>query len=324
MTCHLSSAQSCQWYLSNQFRAWDEEVDAANTVPPQDTDYGGIFDEENSDTITDFTNLHSIISQLNLGPQDTVFIPHTPANVTPYEEQDTTGGAEHGPETAGHQLHHAALANHTLDDDSDERVTVPHPHAGVVRRKESPPGLSQDTDKDGDTLMNGADQPPASRFHPFNSEIDWEIARWATRDSPGQNALDRLLSVPGVCMFHVTFFFFILIKMFQVVEKLGLSFHNVRAMHKIIDAMPDRAGKWQTKSLSFRDLPDETFTIWHRNPIEAIQGLWKDPNLSPHMAFAPSKVYTDATKSDRIYAEMWTAQWWHVLQVTVAYTCMIF
>lgn len=101
-------------------------------------------------------------------------------------------------------------------------------------------------------------------------------------------------------------------------EKLGLSFHNVHALHKKIDALPDKAGEWQTKSLSFRDLPGETFTIHHRDPIEAIKGLWQDPNLSPHMVFAPSKVYTDATKLDRIYSEMWTGQWWHVLQVFVS------
>ena len=100
-------------------------------------------------------------------------------------------------------------------------------------------------------------------------------------------------------------------------EKLGLSFQNVRALNKKIDAMPDRAGTWQTKSLSFRDLPGEEFRIWHRDPIEAIKGLWKDPNLSPHMAFTPSKVFTDSTKSNHSYSEMWTGQWWHVLQVFV-------
>jgi len=103
----------------------------------------------------------------------------------------------------------------------------------------------------------------------------------------------------------------------QVVEKLGLSFHNVRTLHGKIDAMPDRAGTWQTKALTFRDLPGEEFTIWHRDPMEAIKGLWKDANLSPHMTFAPSKVYVDSTKSDRVYSEMWTSQWWHVLQVCV-------
>lgn len=33
------------------------------------------------------------------------------------------------------------------------------------------------------------------------------------------------------------------------------------------------------------------------------------------MTFAPSKVYSDNTKSNRIYTEMWTGRWWHVQQV---------
>ena len=289
MTCHLSSAQSCQWYLLKKFRSWDED-EGINTFPPHDTDYGGIFEEDDNDTTNDITNIHSVISQLQLGPQDTVFIPHITANLTTHNEpDDTTGDAGPGPETAANRLRRAALCSHILDDEGDERITVAHKDAGVVRRKESPPVLSlKDNDKDGDTVMDGPDQS-SSHFHPFNSELDWKIAQWATRDGPGQNALDRLLSVPGVCSCNLLLL--LLLNEHQVVEKLGLSYHNVRAMHKKIDAM--------------------------RDPIEAIKGLWQDPNLSPHMAFAPSKVYTDATKSDRIYSEMWTGQWWHVLQVVI-------
>ena len=58
----------------------------------------------------------------------------------------------------------------------------------------------------------------------------------------------------------------------QVVEKLGLSYHNIRALHQKIDKMPEKAGEWQTKVLRFDDCPDETFTVRHRDPVEAIKG----------------------------------------------------
>ncbi|KJA18013.1 hypothetical protein HYPSUDRAFT_119030, partial [Hypholoma sublateritium FD-334 SS-4] len=99
-----------------------------------------------------------------------------------------------------------------------------------------------------------------------------------------------------------------------VVEKLGLSYHNIRALHQKIDSMPERAGEWQTKTLRFEDCPDETFTIHHRDPIEAIKTLWRDPDLSPQMTFRPKKVYSNSSRRNRIYNEMWTGQWWHVLQ----------
>lgn len=79
--------------------------------------------------------------------------------------------------------------------------------------------------------------------------------------------------------------------------------------------MPERAGPWKTKKLHFPDRKQETFTIRYRNPLEAIKTLWKDPELSPQMTFGPTKVYTDTSRSDRIYNEMWTGQWWNILQV---------
>ncbi len=35
-------------------------------------------------------------------------------------------------------------------------------------------------------------------FHPFASQLDWEISRWANTDGPGQAAFTRLLNINGV------------------------------------------------------------------------------------------------------------------------------
>jgi len=37
-------------------------------------------------------------------------------------------------------------------------------------------------------------------FYPFASKLDWEIARWANEDGPGQAAFTRLLNIDGVCL----------------------------------------------------------------------------------------------------------------------------
>ncbi|KAH6916722.1 hypothetical protein BKA70DRAFT_1089903 [Coprinopsis sp. MPI-PUGE-AT-0042] len=140
------------------------------------------------------------------------------------------------------------------DDDDIRRVVMPFPEAGKVIR-------SAGKDRDGDSAMNeghlGLDH--------FGSEMDWEFARWAIKDRPSVAATDRLLSIPGLR------------------EKLGLSFTNMRSLHQAVDALPDRAGSWKTKELSFKDQPDEVFTIQYRDPLEAIRSLWKDPSLSPHI-----------------------------------------
>src|SRR6266566_4484289 len=114
MICHLSSARSCQWYLSEKFRAWDEEEDDTITFPPMDEDYGGVFDKDDDHSTTDISNLHSVISQLNLGPQDTVFIPHITADLGTDNEDGVTVDEGPAPDTAANQLRRAALSNHTL------------------------------------------------------------------------------------------------------------------------------------------------------------------------------------------------------------------
>ena len=102
----------------------------------------------------------------------------------------------------------------------------------------------------------------------------------------------------------------------KVTEKLGLSYNNIRALHQLVDAIPDRAGQWHTKHLSFSDRPSEKHTIRYRGVIDAIKCLWGEPAFSKHMVYAPKKVFSDASRSNRIYSEMWTGSWWHVIQVS--------
>ncbi len=101
----------------------------------------------------------------------------------------------------------------------------------------------------------------------------------------------------------------------KVVEKLGVSYHNTRSLHQKVDSMPDRAGDWITRKLSFKDSPNEEFTIRYRDPIKAIQSIWEDPSNADHLVYAPKKVFSDASKTNRIFNEMWTGKWWHGIQV---------
>ena len=91
----------------------------------------------------------------------------------------------------------------------------------------------------------------------------------------------------------------------------------MRGLHQIVDDIPDRAGKWTTKHLSFKDRPDEKHAVRSRDVIEAIRCLWGDPSLSKHMVYAPRKVFSDSKRENRVYSEMWTGSWWHAIQVSL-------
>jgi Plavaka transposase len=87
--------------------------------------------------------------------------------------------------------------------------------------------------------------------------------------------------------------------------------------------MPDRAGEWKAKQLSFNDRPEDQYTIQYRDPIKALESLFQDPNNAKHLVYAPKKIYADETKKNRIFNEMWTGQWWHVLQVNYINTLFL-
>ena len=37
-------------------------------------------------------------------------------------------------------------------------------------------------------------------WQPFESEMDWRVASWAINEEAHNGAVDRLLSIPGVCI----------------------------------------------------------------------------------------------------------------------------
>jgi Plavaka transposase len=99
-----------------------------------------------------------------------------------------------------------------------------------------------------------------------------------------------------------------------VVERLGLSYHNIRKLHQTVDGIPPQA-EWKTRSLWFKSDPQAKHYIHHRNPIEAIQSLLGNPAHAKHIVYRPKKVFVNAEKKKRIYHEMWTGKWWNTIQV---------
>jgi hypothetical protein len=47
-----------------------------------------------------------------------------------------------------------------------------------------------------------------------------------------------------------------------------------------------------------------------------VKELIGNPAFKDFMSFVPERVYTDKEGKDRIYDEMWTADWWWEMQVS--------
>ncbi|KAG1844153.1 hypothetical protein F4604DRAFT_1884476 [Suillus subluteus] len=194
---------------------------------------------------------------------------------------------------------------HDPDENIDLRIEVPHPTAGQVIRMDETVHQRwrrefSGTDEEGDVSMEDVvigegSSAAVNRFAPFASELDWRVACWAIQDGIGHKSFDRLMAIPGVA------------------EKLGLSYQNIHGLHKIVDAVPPRA-TWKKRELWFKNDPEDKHIVHHRDPLEAIKTLLGNPAHAEHVVYRPKKIFSDASKSERIYNEMWTGDWWNTIQ----------
>lgn len=54
------------------------------------------------------------------------------------------------------------------------------------------------------TLSCGTDDDtfPTSIWEPFDSKMDWELAKWFIKEGIGQGSIDRFLQITDVSKFH--------------------------------------------------------------------------------------------------------------------------
>ena len=180
------------------------------------------------------------------------------------------------------------------------------PGAGKVHR----------TDGKIHDAYSGAMKHPENPFYPFASQLDWEIARWANEDGPGQAAFTRLLNIDGVSYTDSYESQFHWLRHIQVKEKLQLSYNNSRSLNQTINELPTLA-EWNRYELQLDNSgAAEPIELWCRNPVDALRSLWGSPVLLPFLKVAPEKQYSDAKMDKCLYNKMNTGNWWWNKQVT--------
>jgi hypothetical protein len=63
-------------------------------------------------------------------------------------------------------------------------------------------------------------------------------------------------------------------------------------------------------------MPAEKLELWRRDPIECVRELMGNPMFKDMLKYAPEKTYFDPDGKNRIYDEMWSADWWWDTQVS--------
>jgi hypothetical protein len=152
-----------------------------------------------------------------------------------------------------------------------------------------------------------------SIWAPFKSQRDWDVARWAKTHSTTSTAVDDLLAIPEVSATrsstHDVHNFGL-----QVADILGLSFHTVKELNALIDDnLPGRPTFRRKEVL----IAGERLEFYCRDALESIRSLFGDPQFANELVFAPERHYTNHERKSRLYHEMYTCDWWWMIQVRV-------
>ncbi|KAJ7148839.1 hypothetical protein C8R46DRAFT_1310948 [Mycena filopes] len=184
-------------------------------------------------------------------------------------------------------------------EDEDARWIQPFPEsyeAGAILRR---------CDTQFEKIREQQRKDGRAPWYPFESEDEWEMARWLMTSGLSQEKVDEYL------------------KLKKVRADIRPSFHNNRAFLQRIDVLPDGP---QWKCYPFRLVGDEigadgkkkeeTVEMWCRDPVECVRELVGNTAFTKQ-AYEPCRVFKhfeDGKYSNREFNEMWTADWWWEIQ----------
>ncbi|KAH9847806.1 hypothetical protein C2E23DRAFT_740945, partial [Lenzites betulinus] len=138
------------------------------------------------------------------------------------------------------------------------------------------------------------DRHSSQPWAPFQSQLDWEVARWAKMRGPGSTAVSELLAINGLA------------------ASLGLSFKTSQQLNKLIDEqMPSGRPQFKRREIVVQG---EAFEVYYRDALECVRALFGDPEFAKHLLLLPEHHYTDARKNVRLYFDINTGDWWWNMQ----------
>ncbi|KAJ7438105.1 hypothetical protein B0H11DRAFT_1884753 [Mycena galericulata] len=187
--------------------------------------------------------------------------------------------------------------------DEDNRLTQDFPakfHAGAILEQ-----CKTQFEKLREEQKAGGCEP----WHPFESEEEWELARWMMTSGLSHSKTDDYLKLKT-----------------KVREGINPSFHNNRAFLQRIDALP-HGPQWYchpfeltSDELDADKVPKtDVVEMWYRDPLECIKELLSNPAFT-NQGYELCRIFKDQNDDgegvNREFNEMWTADWWWTIQVS--------
>lgn len=134
---------------------------------------------------------------------------------------------------------------------------------------------------------------------PFSGKIEWGLASWMHSSGMPLSKLDEFLKL-------------------DYVTNRPPSFRTGASLHRLMEQLPSGGAEWMCTDIK----PDygstfEPVTMFYRDPLAVIQALLKRPPLHEYTEWAPRRLWSDATKTQRYYTDMSTGDWWWTTQASL-------
>lgn len=101
-----------------------------------------------------------------------------------------------------------------------------------------------------------------------------------------------------------------------------LSFASAQTLDVYIDKLPKAGPPWKSFTLSpLTGTPKENTPpiLYYRDPVDVLQYLLSNSALQEGISWAPSRVYQDEMKTNRLLSDFSTGDWWWDIQVSTVH-----
>ncbi|KAI1784619.1 hypothetical protein LXA43DRAFT_976614 [Ganoderma leucocontextum] len=196
--------------------------------------------------------------------------PHPPFNV----DRGPNPNPDPDPDADGNDPHLASTRRQHVQERLLRKTFVvrfPGPHAGASISRQS-----ESTSSSYGDYQNKVDARGGNPYAPFQSAMDWKVARWAKMRRPGSTAVTELL--------------------------------QIEELNTILDEeVPEGRPRFIRREIV---VAGETFEVFYRDIIKCIRSLYGDPEFAGILVFTPERHYTDADHTVRVYFDMHSGRWW--------------
>lgn len=145
------------------------------------------------------------------------------------------------------------------------------------------------------------DSMKSETYWPFDNESQWLLAERTLFPTPLADSVIKRLAIESNCPWITS----------------GLGFKSLADLKRRLDKIPSKGGEWmESHVIPMKEAPSwapHNIPFWKRDSLEVMKSMIGDVRLAKDMKWAPEKIFN--ANDERIYSELWTADWWWKMQV---------